>query len=111
MGLEDELSALDLRHAALLQAADEHGAGGPGAACAVRRLSAVHAYLIIHSGPCEWVARDIGVACATRHETPTPELPAMLAPFALCPANLHCTLLGFRRPGRTYNFTILAGEA
>ena len=103
MGLEDELAVLDLRHAALLQAADEHGAGGPGAACAVRRLSAVHAYLVIYSRPCKWVTSDIGVACAMRHKTLRPELPAMLAPFALCPANLHCTLLGFMRPGRTYS--------
>ena len=39
VGLEDELAVLDLRHAALLQAADEHAASDAGAACAVRRLS------------------------------------------------------------------------
>lgn len=46
VGLEDELAVLDLRHAALLQAADEHGAGDAGAACAVRRAPAVHAPLL-----------------------------------------------------------------
>ena len=56
MGLEDELAVLDLRHAALLQAADEHGAGDAGAACAVRRLSAVHACLYIYPRPLHEIA-------------------------------------------------------
>lgn len=40
VGLEDELAALDLRHAALLHAADEQVAcGDGGAACTVRPVS------------------------------------------------------------------------
>jgi hypothetical protein len=41
LGLEDELAALDLRHAALLRAADEQAACGDGEpACTVRSLRA-----------------------------------------------------------------------